>query len=68
MWLAATERGLAGVFMGDVLIAEQQIRARLGMEGDLVGVVALGFSPAEPRPRRLALDRVVRHGIAPTSG
>jgi nitroreductase len=68
MWLAATEQGLAGVFMGDVLIAEQQIRARLGMEGDLVGVLVLAFSPVEPGPRRLRLDRVVRHGMAPNSG
>jgi nitroreductase len=61
MWLAARELGLAGVFMGDVLIAEETIRARLGMRGDLLGVLALGYSNATPAPKELAPDRVVRH-------
>ena len=62
MWLAATSHGLRGVFMGDVLIAESAIRSRLGMGGDLAGVLALGYSTGEPRrERRLAPDWVVRH-------
>jgi nitroreductase len=64
MWLAAIELGLSGVFMGDVLIAEGFIQDRLGMSGDLVGVVALGYAPDQAsslRPQRLEADRVVWH-------
>ena len=32
--------------MGDVLIAEKEIRQRLGLDGDLVGVLALGYRDA----------------------
>ncbi|MGH3788198.1 MAG: nitroreductase family protein [Pseudonocardiaceae bacterium] len=46
MWLAAHSLGVSGTFMGDVLIAEQEIRLRLGINGDLVGVLALGYSDA----------------------
>jgi nitroreductase len=62
MWLAASSLGLAGVFMGDVLIAEEMIRDRLGLAGDLVGVLALGYTSAESFPKQLADDRVVIHG------
>ncbi|MBF6619590.1 MAG: nitroreductase family protein [Patulibacter sp.] len=65
MWLAAEHEGLRGVFMGDVLIAEDAIREHLGMRGDLVGVLALGYSSAPPAPRRRVDDRVVRHGSQP---
>lgn len=59
MWLAAHAHGLAGVFIGDVLIAEAEVRRRLEMDGDLVGVLALGRSASPPRaPRSLAKDRV----------
>jgi nitroreductase len=61
MWLAAAELGLAGVFMGDVLIAEDVICDRLGMRGDLVGVLALGYSAGEPAPKALGDDRAVWH-------
>lgn len=61
MWLAAQALGLAGVFMGDVLVAEPWIRARLGLSGDLVGVLAIGYSNGGAVPRRLAADRVVLH-------
>jgi nitroreductase len=61
MWLAASELGLVGVFMGDVLIAEEEIRTRLGMRGDLAGVLALGYSDGIPSPKELAPDRIVRH-------
>jgi len=51
MLLAAAAVGVQGVFMGDVLIAEEVIRTHLTIEGDLVGVVALGPSAATPPPR-----------------
>lgn len=62
MWLAAVSLGLVGVFMGDVLIAEDEIRSRLGMRGDLVGVLALGYGSPESFPKQVAEDRVVHHG------
>jgi nitroreductase len=43
MWIAAVAHGLSGVFMGDVVIAETAIKRRLGIERDLVGVLALGY-------------------------
>jgi len=62
MWLAANAHGLGGVFMGDVLIAEEDIRQRLHMRGDLVGVLALGYCDGRPVGERVFLDgRVVRH-------
>jgi len=61
MWLAAHVHGLGGVFMGDVLIAEQTIRERLGMDGDPVGVLALGYSTGAPAPKPMGAARVVRH-------
>lgn len=62
MWLAAQAHGLCGVFMGDVLIAEPIIRARLAMAGDLVGVLALGYGVGEPAPKLMVDERVVWHG------
>jgi nitroreductase len=63
MWLAAESHGVRGVFMGDVMIAEEFIGETLGFAGDLVGVLALGHSPhGGPAPKQLARDRVVRHG------
>jgi nitroreductase len=62
MWLAACAHGVSGVFMGDVMIAEQTIGERLRMEGDLMGVLALGYAPGvEPQPKALAAGRVVHH-------
>ena len=46
MWIAATALGLAASFMGDVLVAEDQVKRRLGFVGDLVGALAL--RPADP--------------------
>jgi nitroreductase len=64
MWLAAISLELAGCFMGDVLVAEQAIRQRLGFVGDLVGVFGFGY-PSEaappPHPRFLEADTVVWH-------
>ena len=63
MWLAASALGLAAVFMGDVVIAEETIRSTLGMRGDLAGVLAIARDGGEPVPKRLAPDRVVRHDL-----
>lgn len=66
MVLASQSLGVQGAFMGDPLIAEDFIRNRLGIEGDLVGVLALGFSSEhlEPRDHSASWDDeriVVRH-------
>ncbi len=62
MWLAAEAFGLRGVYMGDVVIAEQAITETLEIIGDLVGVLALGYSDAEPWIERVfEPDRVVWH-------
>lgn len=50
MWIAAHAHGLAAAFMGDVVIAEDQVQASLEFTGDLVGVLALGYSAADPPP------------------
>jgi nitroreductase len=42
MWLAAHALGLGAVFIGDVLIAEQYVTNALEMNGDLVGLIAIG--------------------------
>jgi nitroreductase len=56
MWLAAEALGVRVAFMGDVVIAEDDIRAVLGIAGDLAGVLALGFSDVPLPPRRQRLD------------
>jgi nitroreductase len=63
MMTAAMDLGLSGVIMGDVLVAEEQIQERLGFEGDLVAVLALGYSDARPYPKSLKdlEEIVVRH-------
>jgi nitroreductase len=48
MWVAATALGVRGTFMGDVVVAEDTISSALGVAGDLVGVLALGYSEAGP--------------------
>ena len=67
MVVAANALGLQGVYMGDVLVAEPAIRAELGMEGDLAGVLALGHSTEDLPPRGHLIDpsdpcRAVWHG------
>lgn len=66
LWIAAVAHGLVGVFMGDVLIAEQAIKARLSIESDVAGVLVLGY-PAEgerrgPAVPELASENVRWHG------
>jgi hypothetical protein len=56
MWLAAEALGVRVAFMGDVVIAEDDICATLGIAGDLAGVLALGFSDVPLPPRRQRLD------------
>ncbi len=56
MWLAAEALGVRIAFMGDVAIAEDEICRRLHIAGDLVGVLALGFSDVPPPARRQRLD------------
>jgi nitroreductase len=62
MWIAAESMGLRGVFMGDIVIAEQHIAKCLQLHGDLVGVLALGYSDGEPWIERMfEPDRLVWH-------
>jgi len=61
MWLSAHALGLGGVFMGDILVAEEEIKQRLRFSGDLVGVLALGYTAMQPRPKILKPDSVVYH-------
>jgi len=56
MWLAAEALGVRVAFMGDVVIAEDNICAALGIAGELAGVLALGFSDVPLPPRRQQLD------------
>lgn len=51
MWLGAETLGVWVAFMGDVVIAEDDIGRTRGIVGDLVGVLALGFS-SRPHRRR----------------
>ena len=52
MWLAANSLGIGVVFLGDLNIAEAEIGRLLGLPGDLMGVIALGYASLEPSPRR----------------
>jgi len=66
MWLAARTKGLEGTFMGDILIAEEEIKQHLHIDHDLVGALVLGSLHAAPEERAPggadAADRVVWHG------
>lgn len=67
MWLSAISLGLSAAFVGDVAIAEAFVATSLGMNGDLIGGLALGYSsrdplPALPSPEETQVaDPVVRH-------
>jgi len=52
MWLAANALGIGAAFLGDLAIADHAATDLLGLEGDLVGLLALGYSTAAPPPRR----------------
>ena len=60
MWLAAEALGVRVAFMGDVVIAEDDICAALGIAGDLAGVLALGFSDVPPAASPPAAGRAGR--------
>jgi len=60
MWLAANALGVAVAFMGDIVIAEEEIVRRLNLRLDLIGVLALGYSD-EPVP-----DNRISYGVADT--
>lgn len=49
-WLAAHSLGLGAVFLGDVAIAENAVASRLGLTGDLLGALAVGYSSGLPKP------------------
>lgn len=70
MWLAANALGLQASFVGDVGVAEDEIRTLLGFSGDLLGALALGHSSVGPEPKRPLDDdrpRVVWHPDAVSS-
>ena len=66
LWIAANALGLSAAFMGDVVIAEDDVKRLLAFDGDLAGVLVLGYSLATPRPSALVrsfddVHRVVWH-------
>lgn len=68
LWLAAQALGLRACFLGDVGVDHERIEARLGMEGDLVGVLVVGYSALDPeakRPVDYETDRVRWHRCPP---
>lgn len=72
MWLAAVSLGIAGAFLGDVVVAEQAIARSLGSSGELLGALALGRSsdgpvPPMDRPALAGTPRVVWHRPGPSS-
>lgn len=52
MWVAAHSLGLGAAFLGDLAIAEDEVRRLLGFDGDLMGVLTLGHPDGSPPPRR----------------
>lgn len=61
MWLAAEAQGLRAVFMGDAAIAEEQIRTRFEMDGDFIGVLAVGHTLQPPSPKKIEENLVKWH-------
>lgn len=61
MWLTAHAHGLSGTFLADVVVAEEEINKMLGIDGDLIGVLALGYSEAQPWNKTLKDDAVRFH-------
>lgn len=73
MWIAAEACGLRAVLLGDVAIAEEDVRPMLGLTGDLVGALAIGRSSTCPVPPMDApafpeVARAVWHGAAGQDG
>lgn len=61
MWLSAQAQGLSGVFIGDIMVAEDDIRKRLEFDGDLTGVLALGYADQNTSDKQIGIDKVVFH-------
>ncbi len=60
MLLEAEEQGVASLWIGDHLYAQEELKECLGIQHDIFAMVAFGY-PAEPsfRPRDRASDRVM---------
>ena len=62
MLLAAHSMGLGGVWLGEIIKSDEEIRALLGLDGgvELMAVIALGF-PArrDQKSRRNPLESVI---------
>lgn len=56
MFLAANALGIQCCFMGDLVIAEEHVKERLGIGGDFAGVLALGYSVEDVPVRGHLLD------------
>jgi nitroreductase len=56
MWLAAIAEGLSAAFMGDVGVAEPAIKLELGIRGDLLGVLVVGYADQRQLPLRRSPD------------
>ncbi len=52
IWLAANSLGIGVAYLGDLNIIEPQIQQALGLEGDLMGVIALGYASLWAPARR----------------
>ena len=52
MWLAANSLGISAAFLGDLAIAESTARQLLAFEGDMVGILVLGYSDLTSDQRR----------------
>jgi nitroreductase len=53
MWVCAHAMGIEGTFMGDPLVADSRIRAALGIQNDLAGILALGYASGARQDRRV---------------
>lgn len=52
MWLAANSLGIGAAFLGDLAIVDERAKQLLGFDGDLMGVMALGYPAGPAWPRR----------------
>ncbi len=60
LMLAATDMGLGSLWIGDILLAEEEISEWLEREDDLVAAVALGHSAEDPSSKpRADLEEIV---------
>lgn len=70
MWLAASALGLKAAFLGDVCVARAVIAEKLGIQCDLIGVLAVGYSRSDPVRDRIETSlfdpaRIAWHRAAP---